>query len=82
MHLNRKAVIVLSLVLVVTAAAMFILPVSAAMNGDVLQTQDKDQLRDDSCGTCDGDCDGQQCQTRTQLRQQTRDCLCIGTVTP
>lgn len=80
MRMNKKAVIALSLVLVAAAVAMLSFPVSAALNGDTLQTQDKIQLRDGSCDgctydcACDGDC--QQFQYKTQLKLQTQECFC------
>lgn len=82
MRMNKKVVFTLGLVLIAAAVAMLALPVSAAVNGDALQTQDKLQLKDQSCDGCTCDCtcaydgDGLQLQYKTQLKLQNQECLC------
>ena len=75
MNAKVKGALVLSLVLLTTAAALYVFPASAAMNGDTDQIQDRDtdRLQDREC-LQDCSCDCLQDQTRIQTRLHTRGC--------
>ncbi|MCW4046394.1 MAG: hypothetical protein NWE99_02375 [Candidatus Bathyarchaeota archaeon] len=74
MQLKMKGALVLGLVLVATVAALYVVPASAAMNGDIDQTRDRlrDKIHDGDCG-----CDCLQDLTQTRTRLQIRDCLSV-----
>jgi hypothetical protein len=65
-----KGVLALSMVLLATAATLFVFPAFAGQNGDTLQTQDRDQDKIQDCVGCGCllDCDCQQDQTQVQTR--------------
>jgi hypothetical protein len=70
MNAKMKGALILGLVLIAVASALYIAPTLAHMNGDVDQTQDRDRLRDRDC-SCVCLCD----QDQTQTRLRTRECL-------
>jgi hypothetical protein len=81
MNTKMKGALVLTVVLVATAATIFVFPVLAARNGDLDQIRERspDRLQDrDRLNTCLQDCSPDRIQDRNQDRLQDCSYACLG----
>jgi hypothetical protein len=73
MNARIKGALILGLMLVAIASALYIVPALAHMNGDCDQTRDLDRLRERDCSCI---CLQEQNQTQSQIQNQTRTRTC------
>ncbi len=81
MNTKMKGALVLTIVVLATAATIFVFPALAARNGDLDQIRERspDKLQDrDRLNTCLQDCSPDRIQDRNQDRLQDCSYGCLG----